>query len=62
MERRYSLLLTGVWVGLAFQAKMIEAWLVIPALAITYLVASSTACGPGSSGWLGWSWWRLQSP
>ena len=42
MERRYSLLLTGVWVGLAFQAKMIEAWLVIPVLAITYLVASST--------------------
>ncbi len=42
-ERRYTLLLTGVWVGLAFQAKMIEAWLVIPALAITYLLASSTA-------------------
>lgn len=40
-ERRHTLLLTGVWVGLAFQAKMIEAWLVIPALAITYLLASS---------------------
>ena len=41
-ERRYSLLLAGVWVGLAFQAKMSEAWLVIPALVLTYLVASST--------------------
>ena len=37
---RRGVLLAGLWVGLAFQAKMIEAWLVIPALAITYLVAS----------------------
>ena len=34
--------LAGVWVGLAFQAKMIEAWLVLPALGLAYLV-----CGPG---------------
>jgi hypothetical protein len=27
-------------VGLAFQAKMIEAWLVLPALALAYLVAA----------------------
>ncbi len=33
------MVLTGVWVGLAFQAKMVEAWFVIPALALTYLVA-----------------------
>ena len=39
---RYHLLLTGVWVGLAFQAKMIEAWLVLPALGLTYLVAASS--------------------
>lgn len=37
---RRGVLLAGLWVGLAFQAKMVEAWLVIPALAITYLVAS----------------------
>jgi 4-amino-4-deoxy-L-arabinose transferase-like glycosyltransferase len=36
---RRGVLLAGLWVGLAFQAKMVEAWLVIPALAITYLVA-----------------------
>jgi 4-amino-4-deoxy-L-arabinose transferase-like glycosyltransferase len=39
------LLLAGVWVGLAFQAKMLEAWLVLPALAGCYLLAA-----PG--GWL----------
>ncbi len=31
---------TGVWVGLAFQAKMTEAWLVAPALGLAYLVAA----------------------
>jgi 4-amino-4-deoxy-L-arabinose transferase-like glycosyltransferase len=39
------LLLAGVWIGLAFQAKMLEAWLVLPALAACYLTAA-----PG--GWL----------
>jgi 4-amino-4-deoxy-L-arabinose transferase-like glycosyltransferase len=34
------LLLAGVWVGLAFQAKMIEAWLLLPALAVCYLTAA----------------------
>jgi 4-amino-4-deoxy-L-arabinose transferase-like glycosyltransferase len=34
------LLLAGVWVGLAFQAKMLEAWLVLPALAVCYLLAA----------------------
>ncbi|TCK19896.1 glycosyltransferase family 39 protein [Pseudonocardia endophytica] len=38
-------LLAGVWVGLAFQAKMVEAWIVLPALALPYLVA-----GPGRAG------------
>jgi 4-amino-4-deoxy-L-arabinose transferase-like glycosyltransferase len=39
-----SAVLVGVWVSLAFQAKMIEAWLVLPALVLAYLVA-----GRGSS-------------
>ncbi|HLJ07577.1 MAG TPA: glycosyltransferase family 39 protein, partial [Acidimicrobiia bacterium] len=33
------LLLGGLWVGLAFQAKMVEAWLILPALALAFLVA-----------------------
>ena len=37
---RRGVLLAGLWVGLAFQAKMLEAWLVVPALAVTYLVAA----------------------
>src|SRR5262249_29660348 len=39
-----SLILAGVWVGLAFQAKMLQAWLVLPALALAYLIS-----GPGST-------------
>jgi len=35
----------GVWVGLAFQAKMIEAWMVLPAFGLAYLLS-----GPGSTG------------
>jgi 4-amino-4-deoxy-L-arabinose transferase-like glycosyltransferase len=38
-----SLLMAGLWVGLAFQAKMIQAWLVLPALYLAYLVAAPTA-------------------
>ena len=38
--RLRSLLLSGVWVGLAFQAKMTVAWLVLPALAAVYLLAA----------------------
>lgn len=37
------LVLAGVWVGLGFQAKMAQAWLVLPALAVPFLVAA-----PGS--------------
>jgi 4-amino-4-deoxy-L-arabinose transferase-like glycosyltransferase len=36
------LILAAFWVGLAFQAKMIEAWLVLPALGLAYLLD-----GPG---------------
>ena len=35
---RRALLLAALCVGLAFQAKMIEAWLVLPALGLAYLV------------------------
>jgi 4-amino-4-deoxy-L-arabinose transferase-like glycosyltransferase len=38
--RQWRLVLAGVWVGLAFQAKMLEAWLVLPALGLAYLVAA----------------------
>jgi 4-amino-4-deoxy-L-arabinose transferase-like glycosyltransferase len=38
--RLRSLLLAGFWVGLAFQAKMLQAWLVLPALAGAYLLAA----------------------
>lgn len=34
------LLLAGVWVGLGFQAKMMEAWLIVPALGIAYLLTA----------------------
>ncbi len=37
------LVLAGFWVGLAFQAKEIEAWMVLPALGLAYLLS-----GPGS--------------
>jgi len=38
--RLRSLLLAGVWVGLAFQTKMVQAWLVLPAVAAAYLLAA----------------------
>ncbi|WP_190180089.1 ArnT family glycosyltransferase [Streptomyces naganishii] len=38
--RLRPLLLAGVWVGLGFQAKMLEAWAVLPALALVYLVSA----------------------
>ncbi|MEV7603418.1 glycosyltransferase family 39 protein [Kitasatospora sp. NPDC089797] len=40
--RLRPLLLAGVWVGLAFQTKMLEAWTVLPALAAVYLLAAPT--------------------
>jgi 4-amino-4-deoxy-L-arabinose transferase-like glycosyltransferase len=38
--RPRPLVLAGVWVGLGFQAKMLEAWAVLPALALVYLVSA----------------------
>ncbi|OXM68548.1 mannosyltransferase [Amycolatopsis vastitatis] len=41
MEARLrSLVWAGVWVGLGFQAKMLQAWMILPALAIGYLLAA----------------------
>ncbi len=41
--RVQSLVVAGVWVGLAFQAKMLQAWLVLPALYLAYLLAAPAA-------------------
>jgi 4-amino-4-deoxy-L-arabinose transferase-like glycosyltransferase len=41
--RLRSLVWAGVLVGLAFQAKMLQAWLVLPALFLAYLVAAPIA-------------------
>ncbi|MGB8195917.1 MAG: glycosyltransferase family 39 protein [Acidimicrobiales bacterium] len=40
--RLRTLLLAAVWIGLAFQSKMVQAWLIVPALFAAYLVS-----GPG---------------
>ena len=39
-ERPRRLLLAGLWLGLAFQAKMIQAWLLFPGLFVAYLMAA----------------------
>ncbi|HEY3872836.1 MAG TPA: glycosyltransferase family 39 protein [Actinocrinis sp.] len=38
--RLRSLLACAVWVGLGFQAKMLEAWMILPALAVGYLLTA----------------------
>jgi len=38
--RLRSLVASGVWVGLGFQAKMLQAWMILPALFIGYLFAA----------------------
>jgi 4-amino-4-deoxy-L-arabinose transferase-like glycosyltransferase len=38
--RLRSLVLAGVWVGAAFQCKMLEAWAAYPAIAVVYLLAA----------------------
>ena len=43
--RQASLVLAAVWVGLAFQAKMIEAWMVLPAFALAYLLCGGATVG-----------------
>lgn len=41
--RLRPLVLAGAWVGLGFQAKMLEAWAVLPALALVYLTSAPIA-------------------
>jgi 4-amino-4-deoxy-L-arabinose transferase-like glycosyltransferase len=36
--RLWRLIVAGVWVGLAFQAKMVEAWLLLPVFGLVYLM------------------------
>src|SRR5882757_8817302 len=38
--RLRSLIWAGIWVGLGFQTKMLQAWMILPALALGYLVAA----------------------
>ncbi|WP_211344349.1 ArnT family glycosyltransferase [Actinoplanes teichomyceticus] len=38
--RLRSLIGAGVWVGLGFQAKMVQAWMILPALAVGYLLTA----------------------
>ena len=40
-RRTWLLLRAGLWIGLAFQAKMMQAWLILPALLLPYLVAAA---------------------
>jgi 4-amino-4-deoxy-L-arabinose transferase-like glycosyltransferase len=39
--RYRPLLVAAIWVGLAFQAKMLQAWLIVPALLLVWLVAGN---------------------
>jgi 4-amino-4-deoxy-L-arabinose transferase-like glycosyltransferase len=38
--RLRSLVWAGVWVGVGFQAKMLQAWIILPALTVGYLLAA----------------------
>ncbi|GAA2494734.1 ArnT family glycosyltransferase [Streptomyces longisporus] len=41
--RLRPLVMAGVWVGIGFQSKMLEAWAVLPALALVYLISAPIA-------------------
>ena len=41
-DRRATLIVAGLWVGLAFQTKMIQAWFILPVLFGVYLFAAQT--------------------
>lgn len=41
--RLRPLVMAGVWVGVGFQAKMLEAWAVLPALALVHLLSAPIA-------------------
>lgn len=42
-ERLLPLITCGIWIGLAFQAKMLQAWLVLPVFAAVYQVVAPGA-------------------
>jgi hypothetical protein len=42
----YSVAVKSMSVGLGFQAKMLQAWMIVPALVIGYLLAAPAAPGP----------------
>jgi 4-amino-4-deoxy-L-arabinose transferase-like glycosyltransferase len=42
-ERLLPLITCGIWVGLAFQAKMLQAWLVLPVFAVVYQIVAPGA-------------------
>lgn len=43
--RLRSLMLAAVWLGVGFQCKMLQAWIVVPALAVSYLVTAPAPLG-----------------
>jgi 4-amino-4-deoxy-L-arabinose transferase-like glycosyltransferase len=43
--RLRPLVFAGVWVGLAFQSKMVEAWALLVVIAVTYLIAAPPRLG-----------------
>jgi 4-amino-4-deoxy-L-arabinose transferase-like glycosyltransferase len=43
--RQRHLVYAGLWVGLAFQAKMLEAWVVLPALGLAYVFGRADRWG-----------------
>ncbi|MFC0542117.1 glycosyltransferase family 39 protein [Kutzneria chonburiensis] len=47
-DRPWSLLVCGVWVGVAFHVKMLQAWVVLPVFAAAYLIAAPVR-----------RWWHL---
>lgn len=47
--RWWPLLLAGLFVGVGFQAKMLQAWFVLPALVVATLVAGSGAASHGGT-------------
>ena len=48
-RRRLSLVWAGVWVGLGFEVKMLEAWMILPAFVLAYLVAALRRPAPPAS-------------
>lgn len=51
--RPRALLGAAVWVGVAFGVKMLEAWLIVPALALAYLVGAGDAGGQAGGSVIG---------